>query len=201
MEFPESLNDIVRCVVTENPRMPVEDQVKAAMREWLECEDRTQEWIDNLEIHAVSQMVWARRHTINTAVKRADGAFGGPAKVGITEGVVRKIATETLLETLTICGVVVGDITGKQLHEFAAAEKNRANGYMRNARFCLALQPLVAEDKTVRQCVTAKKADAIWKKVVGEETSGRATPEPAPSVRLPGRKTKPPQEALAMAGH
>lgn len=201
MEFPEALNEIVRVIVTDNPRSPVEDQVKAAMLEWLECEERTQDWIDMLERHAVQQIVWDRRHTINTSEKRALGAFGGPSKVGLGEGEVVRIAGETLLETLTICGVVLGDITGKQLHEFASAERNRAAGYLLNASFCEALQPLVGEEKTVRQCVKAKKVDAIWKRVLTQETSGRAGHGLTPRSSTPGRKTKPRQETLAMAGH
>lgn len=199
MLFPETLNAIIRDA-HEKHKDDIDAALRVTLAAWRKTEERA-DWLDALEENAVRGLIHDRRSHINNAEKRKLGLFGGPAKVGMTEGAVLKIATETLLENLTICGVVLGDITGKQLHEFAAAEKNRAAGYMRNARFCLALQPLVPEDKTVRQCVTAKKADAIWKKVVGEETSGRAIDPLPPKGALPGRKAKPPQEELAMAGH
>lgn len=158
--YPQSLLNIVRRAAAKH-RDDIDKAVDVADREWGKSDERA-EWIDSMIRRELRTMIHEIRHQSNVSIRRESGAYGQPAKVSLATGAVARVATD-VLRTYSICGVTLALITGKQLREFAKIEHDKAEGSAFNARLCERLTAFVTDDKTVGECLTAKKVTAIMK--------------------------------------
>ena len=99
------------------------------------------------------------RHTINTAIKKEHGMYGGPAKVVPGEATAR-VALSCL--GYMIAGKTLGNVLGEELEGIAQDEAAVAKGHQFNVKLCRKLKPLVADDKTVGQCLNERKLKAVF---------------------------------------
>lgn len=162
MDYPSSLLGIVRNAATKH-KDDIDEAVACAERAWNDDPERA-EWIDQMVRGELRSLIHSFRHQSNVEIRKAAGVYGQPAKVTLETGAVARVASNVLLE-YTICGVVLGRITGKQLKVFAKTEQEKADGSAFNARLCNRLIEIVPEEKTVAECVTAKKAKSLIEEV------------------------------------
>jgi hypothetical protein len=213
--YPDSFQEIVALAVDRHGD-DIDKAVEAAEYGIRNLDD-FDEWIDKLVTSAVRGLVNDKRHSLNTATRKANGEYGGPAKVGVGSAV-NDAAKRSFLASYFIGGRTLGSITGKELPLISGGERERAHGCMLNAALCDALAKVCKDDKRVDQCFTDVKAreifDSLQKKqlkVAGraiadaspknctpsQQSSGRANKSMKSTATLPDRKTQPAQKAMA----
>ena len=102
---------------------------------------------------------------------------GPAARTGAAIGAVGRIVAESILDTLFVCGKVLGDCTGTELDEEADAARERAKGFTERAQLLRAFRAAMDDpDKRLRECVSGKRADEIYRTICG---SGDALGTPA----------------------
>lgn len=215
-EFPEDFRSIIKTAAMEHFE-DVAAAVDSAYQQIIELEDFA-EFQEKLIRHSIQEHVYDFRHQTATDLKRRNGDFGGPAKVGTSTGAANRVAAMCFLDSYPIDGRSLGSILGKELPALRDAAIGRGRGAFVDAAVCSALIPLVKEDKEVRQCVTDKKAEAIHGRAraaaehIGLEatihgmtpispmnpsTNGHAKQTASPTQPLRGRKPKAAQVAVA----
>lgn len=123
------------------------------------------EFADQLVMEAVRSCVYDCRHAANVQMRKQNGSYGGPAKVESSKSKSVQSVSASLYAYF-IAGRTLGNILGEELPSIAEAEEQRAEGHRFNANLCRALAPLVAEGKTVQQCVKQRKLKQIWDSVI-----------------------------------
>lgn len=117
------------------------------------------DYVDGLVRKAIRGMIHDYRHAEDVAMRKESREFGGEAKVKAGDAVNRVARS---LYSYLIGGVTLGVIKGCQLAKIGAEEAMRAGGHDFNARLCKALEPLVSNHKTVRQCVKESKLRQLF---------------------------------------
>lgn len=119
--------------------------------------------------------IYAARVAINQSIKhppaKPHGSAGGASPGG--NGLVNQIWACTY--DYCIGRKTLGSMNATDLLEMAASERSIAKGHLFNARLGEELAPLLPAGKTVRQAISKRKLDAIWKKIEKElSEQGRA---------------------------
>lgn len=213
-DIPEDFRSIIKAATLEHFE-DVSAAVDSAYEQIIEMDDFA-EFQEKLVRHSIQEHVYDFRHKTATDLKRRNGDFGGPAKVGTSTGAANRVAAMCFLDSYPIDGRSLGSILGKELPALRDAAIGRGRGAFVDAAVCSALIPLVAEEKEVRQCVSDKKAEAIHGKAkaladnIGLEamtkqtpilavpsTNGHARGLVAKTTEMRGRKTKAAKVAVA----
>ncbi len=118
--------------------------------------------IERILTVAVRRMIHDFRSTENRRIRKANGDYGGPAKVKPSGGTA-EIAQSVF--AYFIAGMTLGQIRGEQLEEIAAGEAARAEGHDFNARLCRRLRNVVKDGQTVQQAVSETKLKRIFQQV------------------------------------
>lgn len=212
-DYPETLRSIIKAAAVEHQES-IDDAVDSAFKQ-IEKLDDYSEWIEKMVRQAIREMIHQARHETNTDFRRSNGEFGGPAKVGTATGAANRVAAMCLLDSYAIGGTSLGSILGSELPAIRDSQITKGRGCFFNAALCSALIPLVADDKSVRECVTEKKARQIFKAaqsksmvnaagmktepigVLPHSTNGHASMPLSPNRPVRGRKTKAAKVAVA----
>lgn len=165
MDYPEALRVIIR-KAAEQHRGDVTAAVAAAEKAWRKAPEFA-EYVDAMIRGELRSLIHDVRHQENVGVRRDLGFYGQPAKVTLGTGAVERVARNCLV-AYSICGVALGQITGKQLLSFAKTEQEKADGSAFNARLCRRLSEIVPADKAVGEVLTVKKAESIMREVGGK---------------------------------
>jgi hypothetical protein len=161
MDYPESLCEIVKQAAS-NHRDDIDLAVDCAFRGWKASEEFA-EWTDAMVRGQLRNMIHDSRHTENTARLKLAGAFGGPAKVGVSDSV-SEIARLCYLHH-SIAGRTLGSILGSELAGMAKGERERAAGCAFNANLCERLLDLVPADKRVDQVLSEAKVAKLFREL------------------------------------
>jgi len=168
MDYPREVFEIVRQCCDKYPQS-VATAVERATK-LIKAMPVYDDLIDLLIRNAIQDLVYDARHYANVANKKQMGLYGGPGKVVSGRSrTVNRIADSVYL--WRIGGTVLGKLLGKELIPIAESESSIADGHAFNARLCQALAPLVAEDKTVEQCVPEKKLLRLFRKLLNENAA------------------------------
>jgi hypothetical protein len=128
------------------------------------------DWIAALVDNALREQIHFARHTSNRKLRKANGAYGGPGKVGASSalGDVAEAVYQQSVFNHTICGWLLGDIDKSDLLAFAETEDSKAAGSMFNASLCRECYQACAKRKgsTVRECLKEKEVEAMFKKIL-----------------------------------
>lgn len=120
------------------------------------------EVVEELLRDAVQELIYDIRHRKNVQLKKQEAAYGGPSKVPSRSPAVRRVH-QSLYE-YHIAGRTLGDIRGAELETIADHESKTADGHRWNAWLCRELARTVPDDKTVRESVSKKKLQALFKR-------------------------------------
>ena len=126
-------------------------------------------WILDLVDNALREQIHFARHVSNRKLRKDNGGYGGPGKVGASsalDDVAESIYQKSVFEH-TILGWLLGDIEKSELISFAEIEDNKAAGSMFNASLCRACYQACAKRKggTVRECLKESEVEAMFKKI------------------------------------
>lgn len=215
-DFNNESMDIARKASAKHPE-DVTAAAKLAMRTARQ-RDWYAEFAEERELRYWRELIHDVRHAENVKLRRSSGEYGGPAKVTVGP-VVARVARSVYLHKID--GRTLGGILGSELDLIAGGELARSNGHLFNVALCRTLRPLVADDKSVQECVPEKKLQKIYDgllakeeyKVGGDVTVVSVKPDGPVSVttspngrtvmpentkrQLSGRKTEPDAKALA----
>lgn len=199
MDLPEDFHAIVRAAALKH-KDDTQDATRQVFDE-IKQRDDYEELAEELVFRAVASIVSDFRHALTTANKRAAGLYGGPAKVGNATGIANMVAGLCILDRHFIGTKSLGSLTGAELPLVRDNELRKADGHKLNAAICEAFMPYVAAEKTIRQCVTAKKAEAIFNsvKIPSPAISLLAPNGPVPAT--PNKRKRTPKDEPAIAGH
>ena len=142
------------------------DDIEAAVSGALRRVKRLSDYDDfatTLVAEAVRERVYDARHAMNTQLRRSNGAYAKPATVTAGKAVQ---AVATSLYGYMIDGRTLGSLVGEELDAIAGDQEAKANGYRFNAQLLRKLAPMVAEDKSVRQCVTEAKLKRLFRELL-----------------------------------
>lgn len=167
-DYPASVAKIVATAVTKH-RDDIDRAVEVAKGRICLLPEYP-ELVDLLLTDAVRHLVNDKRHSLNVALNRAAGNYSRASSAPDTSALNMAAAAATDYFNYFIAGRSLGDLAGAELPELADGEHEKGVGCFRNESILRALVPLVKGDKTVRQCVTAKKLEAIFLRV---HTSGK----------------------------
>lgn len=131
--------------------------------------------VDPLVFSAVRGKIWNARHNATWNAKAAAERQGFSAKpskiiIGLSRDV--QAAARSFYDSWYIGGMTLGRLTGEELIPLADAERARSSGCLLNAMMLEKLRPMVADHKTVRECVPERRARAIFRKL--KETAAAA---------------------------
>lgn len=163
MEFPESI--LSKC--REASRKHANDIPKAieeAERN-IRALPEFREWAGSLITQAISDLVYAARHTDNQAIKRRNGSYGGQAKVNPAASSEVKRLYDDLYQ-YRIGGRTLGDLKGSELKPIADHERSIAANHTLNALLLESLikEPGFDEDKPVRDFVKPQRLKTIYQR-------------------------------------
>ena len=116
------------------------------------------------ELQACLEIIYDERHRSTYGEKHRIVAVPAPKVIMGNSKIVQRAAS-CVYDTIFLGGKALGNLFGKELPVIAETERAIANGHSMNAELCEQLSPLVAKQKTVRQCVTAKRIEAIWTRI------------------------------------
>lgn len=126
-------------------------------------------WIMDLVSNALREQIHFARHASNRKLRKDNGAYGGPGKVGSSSalGDVAESVYQQSVFNHTISGWLLGDIAKTELIAFAEVEDAKAAGSVFNALLCRACYQACAkrEGTTVRECLKEKEVEAMFKKI------------------------------------
>lgn len=165
MNYPDTLLEIVAKAAKQH-RDDIGAAVSCAEKAWLKSPEHG-EWVAEMIRGQLRSMIHDVRHHENVAVRNELGVYGQRAKVTLGTGAVERVARNCLV-AYSICGVALGQITGKQLVIFARTEQEKADGSAFNARLCRRLAEVVPADKAVGEVLSVKKAESIMREVSGK---------------------------------
>lgn len=127
------------------------------------------DWIADLVDNALREQIHFARHASNRKLRKANGLYGGPGKVGASSvlGDVAESVYQQSVFNHTISGWLLGDIGKTELLAFAEVEDAKAAGSLFNANLCRACYQACAKRNgdTVRECLKEKEVEAIFKKI------------------------------------
>jgi len=126
----------------------------------------------NREIHtalvrfALRELIYQYRHRSNSELKAGvqtnrPGTLPRPI-VGVSTGATRTVAVFRLLTDYTICGIVLGEMTGEDLRNCKATELKMSEGHLDNYFLCDMLEPQVGEGQKVKNVFTNEEAGRIF---------------------------------------
>ena len=153
------------------------DEAMVAVKKELKI-PKLPEWVATLVDQALREQIHWARQVSNRKLRKANGAYGGPGKVGASsalDDVAESIYQKSVFEH-TILGWLLGDIEKSELISFAEIEDNKAAGSMFNAALCRACYQACAKRKgeTVRECLKESEVEAMFKKIakqIGREAA------------------------------
>jgi hypothetical protein len=163
MEMPKWLTDIVARATRENgDDIPsAVDAAEAGVRRHPEFPDV----VDTLVRDAIQGAVYAARGLSNRELK-SETCYGGPAKVRVGDsesiGRVYQSVFDYYIGSRTL-----GDLLGSELEDVEVNETEKAAGHMFNARLAAELRKVVPADKRVREAVSQKKLEKLFKSLRG----------------------------------
>lgn len=165
MDYPSTLLDIVKKATAQH-RDDINAAVDCAEKAFNKLAERD-DIIATMIRGELRSLIHNVRHAENVAVRTELGVYGQKAKVSLGTGAVERVARNCLV-AYSICGVALGQITGKQLVAFAKSEQEKAEGSAFNARLCRRLAEVVPADKAVGEVLSVKKAEAIMRECAGK---------------------------------
>lgn len=126
-------------------------------------------WIMELVSNALREQIHYARHASNRRIRKDNGAYGGPGKVGASTalGDVAESVYQQSVFNHTIAGWLLGDIAKTDLIAFAEVEDSKAAGSVFNASLCRACYQACVKRKgaTVRECLKEKEVEAMFKTI------------------------------------
>ena len=127
------------------------------------------DWIAELVDRALREQIHFARHISTRKLRKANGGYGGPGKVGASSalGDVAESVYQKSVFSHTISGWLLGDIAKEDLPSFAEAEDEKAAGSMFNANLCRECYQACSKKKgeTVRECLKEREVEAMFKKI------------------------------------
>ena len=127
------------------------------------------DWIATLVERALREQIHWARHISNQKLRKANGGYGGPGKVGASSALndVAESVWQQSVFNHTICGWRLGQIEKEELLPFADIEDEKANGCRFNAMLCREVASLCANKKgnTVEECLTERQVKPLFKKI------------------------------------
>lgn len=160
IKYPKSVLDVARRAV-EKYKEDTQLAAKEANKNVRRLKD-FEELVDLIVFKAMQDLVYDIRHATNVQTRNDAKKYGPGPTVRPGTSKVALQPTQSVLETYYIGSTVLGSLKGSELGKIATDERLRANGHIFNANLCSRLQPLVPKNKTVRECVSQRKIDAIW---------------------------------------
>ena len=127
------------------------------------------EWIASLVDNALWEQIHFARHTSNRKLRKENGCYGGPGKVGASSalgGVAESVYQKSVFNH-TIAGWLLGDIDKSDLIALAEVEDEKTSGSMFNASLCRECYRSCVKRKgdTVRECLKEREVETIFKKI------------------------------------
>ena len=127
------------------------------------------EWIAALVDNAIREQIHYARHLSNRHLRKINGVYGGPGKVGASsalDAVAHDVWQESVFNH-SINGWLLGDIAKEELMAMADIENEKARGSLFNAELCTRLASMCANKKgaTVRECLTESQVKKVFKAV------------------------------------
>lgn len=119
-------------------------------------------WVGSLVKNAVQEMVFSRRHTLNVRIKNSAAQFTKSYNTNLDgKSAVEEVKIKGILDSMYFGGRLFGDLRGEEIDPLAQSMLESAKGATFKAKLLLAARKLVPDGFTVREKITAKKADAI----------------------------------------
>ena len=116
--------------------------------------------------HALRELIYDARHQTNLRIRRENGNDVDRVDPKVVVG--RSPAVAEVYESVysyLIAGMMLGSVRGDVLEGIASSERAKANGHGFNANLAEALHPMVPADKTVREVVSEKKLQALFRRL------------------------------------
>jgi len=163
MEMPQWVLDIANDADAANPDAGA--AVEAAINEVFKS-PQLPTWRDTLVKHAIQNQVYAARHRRNLTINRQNGNhIPQPQVTGLSSAVAEVYES---VWSFRIAGRELGLITGAELPDLEATERQQANGHLFNAELLKRLQSRVRPNQTVRQAVPETQLRRLWREVGAE---------------------------------
>jgi len=160
MKLTKGIMDVIRECATKHTE-DVNMAVDCARRKLAKMPDYA-DFVEDLVLHAIRELVYDVRHRTNEDIKRAAGVYGQRHKVsGADSKTVQDIARAVF--EIRLDGTVLGNILGSRLPAVAQSQREQGYGHLAVAELCEKLVPLVPSEKTVREALSPTKAYRIWK--------------------------------------
>lgn len=123
---------------------------------------------------AVKEKINDARHTSNVRLKTENREYGGKAKVIVGNSAAVNGVAESCYYNHFIAGKTLGMVMGEELAVIATSEAEKGRGHFFNSRLAAKLAAVVPEGKCVKDAVSNKKLEVIWKEAMGGECSSEA---------------------------
>ena len=129
-------------------------------------------WIAGLVDNALREQIHFFRHVSNRKLRKANGGYGPPGKVG-TSSSLNEVAETVWQQSVfnhTIAGWRFGEISKTDLLAFADVEDEKADGCRFNAMLCQKAASLCAKKRgeTVEECLTEKQVKGLFRAIAKE---------------------------------
>lgn len=158
MEFPESVNEVIRDACRKFPSDITRAHAYASRL--IRKLDEFDDLVNTLVEHAILGLVHQRRHHENVQIKNDTGKYSSKAKVlGMSEEV-NSVCKSVYL--YNIGARTLGMLEGQELEPIADNEDAIADGHHFNANLCRRLRRLVGDGVKVKEAVSEKKLRALF---------------------------------------
>lgn len=187
MIAPSALLEIVRDAAEKFPD-DIDSATKQVVSKWRKHAERD-EWRDRLEEKALREILSDYRHSKNVAIRAASGGYSVEPQRGKALDALAKAATDTILD-MTVGGLPIRDILGKQLGELASGQLAISDTHRKIARFLTRLSEIVGPDEKVGDVVSDTKAQSLWMETERNgkhKTNGKAVTPAKPKTPMPAR--------------
>lgn len=169
MQFSD---DVIAIVAMANKRhADIQEALDQAERE-IRALPNFDDIVSDLIRHAIQELIYSDRHTVNTKIKRETGQFTAQPKVKMTGAVLASYRAERSLLDLNIQGLRLGDMTGADLRDAMGREEAQGRGSLTNSRFLRRIDARYSpkDDQVLRTVkgVTDGELRKIWKQAEEE---------------------------------
>lgn len=149
MDIPQSVIEAVRAATIANLR-DVSAAIPAAVAAVRALPD-FDEVCAALVDHAVQELVYRERGSLNASIAR-EAAYTGPPKVNVAASEAVQRVAESVYN-LSMGGKRLGDLTGLELDAVAEGEDEKARGHAVNAALARWCRGKVADEQSVRKAI------------------------------------------------
>lgn len=160
--FPEEVLNAVKAASKKHPG-DISQAIDMAVKTITKLPNYS-EFVNSLVHRAIQELVYQQRHIENTNTKKNNGSYGGTPKVNAGESHTVGKVFESVFN-YKIAGTILGMVKGEDLEGIASEEEAIANGHLFNSRLCKKLSSLVPKGKMVKEAVSEKKLQSLFREI------------------------------------